>query len=265
MIGGNDLKKLIGVLFAGLLLSGCSASTGGEGFFQHFIVSPLLTLLDFFASLFQGNYGISIILVTVLVRLLLMPLAVKQYKTQANMKRKMEVFKPEMQVIQDKLKQTNDTEKKAELQQEMMQLYQKHGVNPLNIGCLPMLIQMPILMGFYYAIRDSHTIATHNFLWFSLGEANTIMALIAGLIYYLQFRVSLRQMPSDQQQQMKIMGLISPMMIMFISFSAPAALPLYWSTSGLFLIIQTIILQRSAQKESEEQSNIQTHGTLKKN
>ena len=124
---------------------------------------------------------------------------------------------------------------------------------------------MPILMGFYYAIRDSHTIATHNFLWFSLGEANIMMALIAGLIYYLQFRVSLRQMPSDQQQQMKIMGLISPMMIMFISFSAPAALPLYWSTSGLFLIIQTTILQRSAQKESNEQSNMQTHGSLKKN
>ena len=260
------MKKLIYILFAVFLLSGCSANTGGEGIFQHFIVSPLLSLLDFNAGLFHGNYGISIILVTIMVRLLLMPLAVKQYKTQAQMKRKMEVLKPEMQVIQEKLKITHDTAKKAELQQEMMHLYQKHGVNPFNVGCLPMLIQMPILMGFYYAIRDSHIIATHNFLWFSLGEANVIMALIAGLIYYLQFRVSLSQMPSDQQQQMKIMGLISPMMIMFVSFTAPAALPLYWSTSGIFLIIQTIILRKVINKEdSKDLTNIQSKAALKKN
>jgi YidC/Oxa1 family membrane protein insertase len=260
------LKRLLGILFVGLLLSGCSANTSGnEGFFQHFFVSPLLSLLEFNAELFNGNYGLSIILATLLIKLLLMPLVVKQYKTQADMKSKMEVIKPDMQDIQEKLKQTNDPAKKAEIQQEMMQLYQKHGVNPLNIGCLPMLIQMPILMGFYYAIKDSHAIASHNFLWFSLGEANIIMALIAGLIYYLQFRVSLKQMQPEQQKQMKLMGLLSPMMILFISFSAPAALPLYWSTSGIFLIIQTIVLQRIYTKDDlKELSPIQTEPSLKK-
>ncbi len=265
MIGGNGLKKLIGVLFAGMLLSGCSANSNGDGFFQHFIVSPLLSLLEFNADLFQGNYGLAIILATLLIKLLLMPLTVKQYKTQADMKRKMEVLKPEMEAIQEKLKQTTDAAKKAEIQQEMMQLYQKHGVNPLNIGCLPMLIQMPILMGFYYAIRDSHTIATHDFLWFSLGEANMIMALIAGLIYYLQFKVSSSQMQPEQQNQMKLMGLLSPMMIMFISFSAPAALPLYWITSGIFLIIQTFVLQSIfKQEEPKDLAKIQTEPSLKK-
>ena len=265
MIGGNGLKKLVVLLFMGMFLSGCSANESGDGFFHHFIVSPLLSLLEFNAELFQGNYGLSIILATVMIKLLLMPLVIKQYKTQADMKGKMEAFKPEMQAIQDKLKQTNDASKQAELQQEMMQLYRKHGVNPFNIGCLPMLIQMPILMGFYYAIKGSHTIATHNFLWFSLGEANIIMALIAGLIYYLQFKVSLRQMPPEQQGQMKLMGLMSPIMILFISFTAPAALPLYWSTSGIFMIIQTAVLHRMFKKgESKELSNIQTQASLKK-
>ena len=120
-------------------------------------------------------------------------------------------------------------------------------------------------MGFYYAIRDSQAIATHDFLWFSLGEANIIMALIAGLIYYLQFKVSSSQMQPEQQNQMKLMGLLSPMMIMFISFSAPAALPLYWITSGIFLIIQTFVLQSIfKQEEPKELPKIQAEPSLKK-
>ncbi|WP_110929204.1 membrane protein insertase YidC [Bacillus massiliglaciei] len=244
------MKKIAGLLFITVLLSGCSANTGGDGFFHRYFVSPLIQLLEFNADLFHGNYGWGIILATLMIRLVLMPLTAKQYKNQAAMKKKMEAFKPEMTVIQEKIKQTQDPSKKAELQQEMFQLYKKHGVNPLNMGCLPMLIQMPILMGFYYAIKSSHEIATHNFLWYSLGQADIIMALVAGLIYYFQFRLSLNQMPAEQQGQMKFMGLLSPLMILFISFSAPAALPLYWSASGIFLIIQTIILQKVYKRDT---------------
>ena len=229
------------------LLSGCSAATSGP--FHTALVNPLTQLLEFNADLFNGNYGLSIIMMTFFIRLILMPLTVKQYKTQQTMKTKMNGLKPEMTTIQQKLKETKDPAKQKELQQEMMQLYQKHGVNPLNMGCLPMLIQMPILMGLYYAISSSHAIAGHNFLWFSLGQSNTAMALIAGVIYYFQSVISMRQMPDDQKKQMKIMSLISPLMIMFISFSAPAALPLYWSVGGLFLIVQTLILQKVYTKD----------------
>ncbi len=145
-----------------------------------------------------------------------------------------------------------------------MGLYQKHGVNPLNMGCLPMLIQMPILMGFYYAIKNSHEIATHSFLWFNLGEANIAMAIIAGAIYYLQSKISLQQMPEEQQKQMKMMTMISPIMILFISFSAPAALPLYWSIGGLFLIGQSWILNRLYHKQPET-IPAQVKPALKKN
>lgn len=217
--------------------------------FHTYIVNPMTAMINFNATLFHGNYGLAIILMTLIIRFVIMPLTVKQYKTQKIMKTKMDALKPEMTAIQEKLKTTTDLDKKGELQREMMGLYQKHGVNPLNMGCLPMLIQMPILMGFYYAIKDSHEIATHTFLWFNLGQANIVMAIIAGAIYYLQSKISLQQMPEEQQKQMKMMTMLSPIMILLFSFSAPAALPLYWSIGGLFLIVQSLILNRIYHKQ----------------
>ncbi|WP_352921760.1 membrane protein insertase YidC [Peribacillus simplex] len=239
---------LIAVLFlATTLLTGCSAATSGP--FHTALVNPMTKMLEFNADLFNGNYGLSIIMMTFLIRLVLLPLTAKQYKTQLSMKTKMNGLKPEMTAIQQKIKETKDPAKQKALQQEMMQLYQKHGVNPLNMGCLPLLIQMPILMGFYYAIQGSHEIATHNFLWYSLGQPNIAMAIIAGVIYYFQSVISMRQMPEEQQKQMKMMSLLSPAMILFISFSAPAALPLYWSIGGIFMIIQSIVLKRIYKKD----------------
>ncbi len=232
--------------------------------FNTYIVNPMTAMIDFNATLFHGNYGLAIILMTLIIRLVIMPLTVKQFKTQKVMKTKMDALKPEMNAIQEKLKKTTEPDKKAELQKELMGLYQKHGVNPLNMGCLPMLIQMPILMGFYYAIKNSHEIATHSFLWFNLGEANIAMAIIAGAIYYLQSKISLQQMPEEQQKQMKMMTMLSPIMILFFSFSAPAALPLYWSIGGLFLIGQTLVLNRLYRKHPET-IPAQVQPALKKN
>ncbi|MFK9092923.1 membrane protein insertase YidC [Bacillus salipaludis] len=227
-----------------LLLSACSSQTkngNSHGFFQTYFVHPFSTIIHTTAELFNGNYGLAIIIVTLIIRLVLMPLMLKQYKNQMAMKEKMDVLKPEMDVIQKKMKTEKDPKKKQELQAEMMGLYQKHGVNPLNMGCLPILIQMPILTAFYYAIRGSKEIAAHQFLWFNLGHPDIIITIIAGLVYYFQFKVSQSNMPTAQQQQMKIMGLMSPLMIVMFSFSAPAALPLYWVVGGTFLTLQTMI------------------------
>jgi YidC/Oxa1 family membrane protein insertase len=227
-----------------LLLSACSSqaqSTNNDGFFHKYFVEPFAITIHYLAELFNGNYGLSIILVTLVIRLILMPLMLRQYKNQMGMKAKMDVLKPEMDVIQAKMKTEKDPKKKQELQAEMMGLYKKHGVNPLNMGCLPILIQMPILTGFYYAIRGSQEIAQHEFLWFSLGKPDIIITIIAGVIYFFQFKVSQSSMPSAQQQQMKYMGLLSPLMIVMFSFSAPAALPLYWVVGGMFVILQTWI------------------------
>ena len=127
-----------------------------------------------------------------------MPLMLKNYKAQQNMKIKMDALRPEMEDIQKRLKEAKEKEQKDEqmkLQQEMMGLYSKHGVNPLNMGCLPLIIQMPIIMGLYFAILNSPEVQSHEFLWFNLGEPDMIMMVLAGAVYFVQARVSLWTMP----------------------------------------------------------------------
>jgi YidC/Oxa1 family membrane protein insertase len=236
-----------------LFLSACSAQGGNNtGFFNQYLVNPFRVSIHAVAGIFGGSFGLSIIVITLIIRLALMPFMLKQYKNQMAMKEKMDRLKPEMEVIQKKMKTEKDPKKKQELQQEMMKLYQKHGVNPLNMGCLPIIIQMPILTGFYYAIRGSKEIASHSFLWFSLGHPDIVLTLIAGVIYYLQFKVSQVTMPTQQAEQMKYMGLISPIMIVMFSISAPAALPLYWVVGGTFLIFQTYIGRKLYQTKAAD-------------
>lgn len=243
---------LILLVLTTLLLSACSAQTGSSGFFHQYFVNPFIISIHAVARVFNGSYGLSIIIITLVIRLALMPLMLRQYKNQMAMKEKMDGLKPEMDAIQKKMKTEKDAKKKQELQQEMMGLYQKHGVNPLNMGCLPILIQMPILTGFYYAIRGSKEIAKHHFLWFNLGHPDIAITLIAGVVYYLQFKVSQSTMPTQQQEQMKYMGLLSPIMIVMFSLNAPAALPVYWAVGGTFLILQTMISRRLYQQKDAE-------------
>jgi len=227
------------IVLAAVLLSGCAGVENKEGFFYSVFVRPFDFLLNFFGDLFGGSFGLAIIAITVLIRLVLMPLMLRNYKSQQGMKVKMDAMKPEMEEIQKKIKASKDKEEQTKLQQEMMGLYRKHNVNPLNMGCLPMLIQMPIIMGLYFAILYSPDVKSHQFLWFSLGDPDIIMMLIAGAVYFIQAKVSLWTVPEQQKQQMKMMIYISPIMIMFVSFTSMSALPLYWTVGGLLLIFQT--------------------------
>ena len=171
----NVLFALLGIVIV-MVLSACSSDSGqSSGFFTQYFVGPFISLIEWTAHLFNDNYGLGIIVVTLLIRFALLPFMLKQYKNQIAMKIKMDALKPEMDSIQKKIKQTKDPKEQQNLQKELMGLYQKHGVNPLNMGCLPLLIQMPILMAFYYAIRDSHEIATHSFLWFDLRSTRYLV------------------------------------------------------------------------------------------
>lgn len=240
------------------LLTACQASSGsGTSFFNAFLVEPFLDAIRAVAVFFGGSFGLSIIAITILIRLILMPLMLRQYKSQQTMKEKMDMLKPELDKIQKKIKESKKPEEQQKLQQEMFGLYKKHGVNPLAIGCLPMLIQMPVLLGFYYAIRGSEEIASHSFLWFSLGQPDLFITAAAGIVYYLQFKVSQSNLPAAQQKQMQFMGLISPIMIVFVSFNAPAALPLYWTVGGLFLIFQSMAARKFYSRKKNTQISIE--------
>ncbi|MFC0523323.1 membrane protein insertase YidC [Pontibacillus salicampi] len=246
-------------LISVFVLAGCSTQPGeGDGFFSRLFVQPFANAIQFIAEGLGGNYGIAIILVTLIIRLILMPLMLNMYKKQQDMKGKMAAIKPEMDDVQKRMKEASSKEEQQKIQQEMMGLYQKHGVNPLNMGCLPMLLQMPILMGFFYAIRGSEEIATHSFLWFDLGQPDMMLAIIAGGLYFVQYRLSLVGVPEDQQKQMKMMGLLSPVMIFIISIPAPAALPLYWAVGGIFLIFQTWLGKKLYPSQPATTSSIST-------
>jgi YidC/Oxa1 family membrane protein insertase len=236
-----NLKKqllLALTLLSAIVLSGCqSAQTEGH-FFHDYLVSPFVKLIHSLGEML-GSYGLAIIVITIAVRLILMPLMLNSMKKQAVMRGKMEVVKPKMTEIQERLKAEKDPEKQRKIQMEMMGLYKEHDINPMAMGCLPMVLQMPVWMGLYYAITISEDIKTHEFLWFRLGQPDITMAIIAGIMYYVQFKVSMQTMPAEQQQQMKFIGLLSPAMILIFSINAPAALPIYWSVSGLILIFQS--------------------------
>lgn len=261
------LVMLMGVIPI-LVLSGCSATTQSDsinadstGVFNQFFIYPLSFLIKFFANAFHGSYGLSIVLMTFIIRLAIMPLMMNQTKKQMVMKEKMSVLQPELTALKEKYKNDASTDAKKQQQVEMMQLYQKHQFNPLNMGCLPMLLQWPITLAFYYAIRRTPEIAAHDFLWFSLGKTDVILPLIAAVVYYVQFRVSQSvsaQVQQNQNNQMAFIGLLSPIMMGVLSFQMPAALPLYWAVGGIFIILQTILLNKMYMKPNVSSKNLPT-------
>ena len=238
------MKKLkVSVLLMSLLLvlTGCQSVENKEGFFYSFFVKPMDWALNTLGDVFNDSFGLAIIAITLIIRLILMPSMLKTYRTQSAMKVKMDKVRPMMEDIQARMKAAETQEDKMAIQQEMMALYREHNINPLNMGCLPMIVQMPIVMGLYFAILYSDEIKSHTFLWFNLGTPDMLMTVIAGVVYFVQARVSLSTVPEAQKNQMKFMIYISPIMIVIISFSSMAALPLYWAVGGLFLIVQTYI------------------------
>lgn len=258
-ISRKTLLALTGITLL-ILLSGCQQANGNiqditgqtPGFFNHYFVYPFSVLLTTFADWFQGSYGFSIILVTLMIRFVLLPFALKQSKDQMQMKGKMAGAQPELKALQEKMKKAKDAETKSKLQQETMKIYQKHNINPLAAigGCLPLLIQLPFLTGFYYAIQRTPEIAEHSFLWFNLGSPDLTLTLLAAGIYYIQSRVTLIGLEESQRKQMAMFSYLSPIMIGVFSLTAPAALPLYWTIGGIFVILQTLLTKKLFQAES---------------
>jgi YidC/Oxa1 family membrane protein insertase len=248
-------KKLISlftVLLLVLVLAGCSQPSSANivhpvgpdspGIWTHYFVYPLSWFIKEVASICGGNYGLSIIIVTILIRLALLPLMVKQIKST----KAMQAIQPEMMKLKEKYS-SKDQNTVKKLNEETMKLYQQHGVNPLS-GCLPLFIQMPILMAFYSAIRGTEEIFHNDFLWFKLGQHDPyyILPVLAGLTTFLSQKASMATSPATgpAAQQMKMMLYIMPVMIMFFAINLPAALALYWVVGNVFMIVQTVLINK---------------------
>jgi YidC/Oxa1 family membrane protein insertase len=244
--GGNSLvRRFYKLLPLGLilLLAGCSTTNKDgsirlinpeNGFWDRFFVGPLSEFLNIIANIFWGSYGISILVVTIIVRLVVLPLTLKQYKSS----KAMQALQPELAKLKEKYK-----DEPQKQQEETMKLFQQNNVNPMA-GCFPIFIQMPVLMGLYHAIFRNPEIANHTFLWLQLGTKDLwVLPTIAALTTFLQSKLMPKQ-PGPQANMMQTIMLIFPVMIFFMSRSFPAALPLYWIYTNTFTIVQNLIIYR---------------------
>ncbi|KEZ48870.1 MULTISPECIES: YidC family membrane integrase SpoIIIJ [Metabacillus] len=233
---------VLGLVSMVMLLAGCTEvnqpiTEESQGFWNQYIVYPLSWLIIYFAELTGENYGISIVIVTLIIRFAILPLMIKQIKNS----KAMQELQPEMQKLREKYS-SKDQKTQQKLQQETMALFQKNKVNPLA-GCFPLLVQMPILIGFYHAIMRTEAIADHNFLWFDLGARDPLFLLpvIAGITTFIQQKLTMAGTAS-QNPQMAMLLYIMPIMIVIFAVSFPAALSLYWVVGNLFMIVQTMII-----------------------
>ncbi|GHH98123.1 YidC family membrane integrase SpoIIIJ [Neobacillus kokaensis] len=234
---------IFGVLSIFLLLTGCSEfnkpiTEESTGFWNEYIVYPLSWLIKEAAYLLGGSYGLSIIVVTILIRLVILPLMIKQTKSS----KAMQALQPEMKALREKYS-SKDQKTQQKLQQETMALFQKHGVNPMA-GCFPLIVQMPILIGFYHAISRTREIAEGNFLWFDLGEKDPfyILPIVAGITTFIQQKMMMAG-TENQNPQMAMMVWMMPIMIVVFAISFPSALSLYWVVGNIFMIVQTYFIK----------------------
>ena len=173
------------------------------------------------------SYGIAIILMTIVIKMILYPLTIKQVKSM----KAMQDIQPEMKRLQEKHKKNPEM-----LQKEMARIYKDAGVNPLA-GCLPLIAQMPILMGMFYALQNFKYAGDPSFLWLanlSLPDPYYVLPVLSALTTFIQQK----QTTTEMNQQMKMMMIFMPIFIGWISLTFPAGLVIYWVISNITQIFQ---------------------------
>jgi YidC/Oxa1 family membrane protein insertase len=198
-----------------------------------FIAKPLLVVLKFFHR-YTHNYGVAIIILTILIKILFHPLTRKQYESMRQMQR----LQPKMQAIREKFK-----DDKERMNREVMDLYRTHKINPLG-GCWPILLQIPVFFALYKALLNSIELRHAPFvLWIQdLSEKDPcyVTPLIMGATMFLQQKMTPAAGDPAQQKMMMFMPLIFT--FMFLNF--PSGLVLYWLVNNILSIGQQFISQR---------------------
>ncbi len=219
-----------------------------------FVSRPLSRLMNWIHSWVSivspdWGWGWSIIILTLIVRLLMWPLTSIQIKSAQRMSK----FQAPLKEIREKYK--NDPKR---VQQETMKLYSEYGINPLA-GCLPVLIQIPIFIGLYYMLQTSCEIRFAHFLWISdlslpdtlewcptiFGFPLHILPLVNAGVTFLQMHLT--PTPTTDKSQ-KIMFSLMPVIMLLFFYTFPSGLVLYWLVQSLLGIIQAIIIRKGADK-----------------
>lgn len=208
--------------------------------------------LLYFVYSFVQNYGWSIVIFTIICKLILLPLNIKSTKST----REVQMLQPEMNRLQKKYQ--NNPEK---LNMEMQKLYKIYGVNPMG-GCLPLLLQLPIIYGLFGALRspldyvfqnlpaaEANAIISEQWFWIpNLANPDPyyILPILCVLFTYIsqKFTMSVSPTPENQQSSQKMMLYIMPLMIGFFAMSMPAGISLYWVIQNVFTFFQQFFMLR---------------------
>lgn len=223
--------------------------------FNRYVVIPIFNFLESHVTL---NYGLIIFLLTLIIKLVLFPLTYKSYMSQA----KMRVLKPQIDEINKKI----PADKAMERQQAVMKLYKKAGVNPMG-GCLPMLLQMPILIALFYFFPGAIELRQKSFLWATdLASYDSIATLPFNIPFYgnhvslfcllmtitnilYMWYNSKNQPQNDQMKGMQVMMYIMPVMFLFIFNSYSSGLSYYYFIATLITIVQTWAIRKFVNDE----------------
>ncbi|AKL96093.1 protein translocase subunit [Clostridium aceticum] len=208
------------------------------------IVQPLGALLRIIFQL-TGSYGVAIIVFTVIVKLAMVPLTMKQTKSM----KRMQELQPKIKEVQEKYKNNQE-----QMNIKVMELYKEYNVSPFG-GCLPLLIQFPIIIGLFTVLRNpvdfgfSQEVVEAGFLWIpNLSQEDPwLLPLFAGLTTYLS-SATMSTSGGKQDVTQAMMKYFMPVMIFWWGRSFPAGLTLYWGISNLFQIAQQLVINRPSLK-----------------
>ncbi len=267
------LFKIFAVLLLVVLLAGCSKSGSGpnpipENNWFYFLPYKLV---EFFVHTFAGNFALAIIVSTIIVRTALWPV----YAKSNAMNKNMQEMQPEIAALNAKYAGRTDQESARLKQMEMMQIYKKHGVNPL--GCLLPFLQMPVFIAMYQVVtrvpdtfiaRGKGDKIWSDFLWgaFDLSKPDStyiLPILVAGTMFlqqWLMMNFNKKNKTTNQsaqagqmQSMMKMMMIIFPVMMFILAMSSPSALALYWIVGTLYSTAQMVISKKPWKKEKNNE------------
>lgn len=203
-----------------------------------FLAKPLFWCLERLHGL-TGNWGWSIILVTILLKLLFYHLSAAGYRSMANMRR----VQPRLMALRDRYK-----EDRARLNQAMMQIYKEEKINPFG-GCFPILIQIPVFIALYWVLLESVELRQADFiLWLndlSVKDPYFVLPVIMGVTMYIQQKLNPAPMDPLQEKVFKLLPLIFTVFFAFF----PSGLVLYWVTNNILSIAQQWLIMKNLEKE----------------
>ena len=231
-----------------LVLTGCvsvdKATGEPTGFIWNTFGAPMAEAIKYFATDQGLGFGVAIIIVTIIVRLIILPLGIYQSWKATLHSEKMNALKHVLEPHQTRLKEATTQEEKLEAQQALFAAQKEHGISMFGgVGCFPLLIQMPFFSAIYFAAQHTEGVAEASFLGIALGSPSWILIACAGVLYYVQSLLSLHGVEDEtQREQLKKMIYMSPMMIVMFSIFSPASVTLYWVVGGFMMILQQFIV-----------------------